>query len=148
MKRSFIFLAIVLSGCTTVSVLPDREVGYYAVGVSLLTEDAIVCEAGKPKHLSVLGADFPKHQMLNRHVEIDGVQRARTCELFEMASVATIPKGQRIFVEHFKVVDSSFPLAVPNLYAVGTYVGANGKSASFFRQLGHAEFPYENIWEK
>jgi hypothetical protein len=48
---------IVLSGCTSVSILPEQESGYYAVGISMLIEDAVICKSNRPGYASAVKQD-------------------------------------------------------------------------------------------
>ncbi|MEW8624166.1 MAG: hypothetical protein AB2551_00265 [Candidatus Thiodiazotropha sp.] len=145
MKRLISIFIFILSGCASVSVVPEQEAGYYAVGNSMLIRDAVICKSNRPGYASAIGFELPDYELIQQPPR---VTPAKGCQMHDMAYEVTIVKGENITIEEFRIFDAVFPMAYPNLHALGRYERKNGISVIFYYRLGAAKNPRNLIWRK
>jgi hypothetical protein len=145
MKRFAPLIMIVLSGCTSVSILPEQESGYYAVGISMLIEDAVICKSNRPGYASAIGLQLADYELIQQPASVTPV---KACQLREMEYEVAIGNGEQVDIKEFKILDAAFPMASPNLHAIGKYENRNGSSITFYVRLGAAKYPHKIIWRK
>jgi hypothetical protein len=145
--RSHILLfIIILSGCTSVTIIPSQDSGYYAVGESTLIKDAIICQPNRPAYASAIGLELQKYELIQHPARVPKANPAKGCEIFKMNYLAAISKGEYIIIEEFRIFDAAFPMAYPNLHAIGKYKEQSGNVINFYYRLGAAKFPNKLIW--
>ncbi|MCG7940955.1 MAG: hypothetical protein N0C88_19195 [Candidatus Thiodiazotropha lotti] len=125
--------------------MPKQESGYYAVGISVLIKDAVICKSNRPGYASAIGLELPDYELIPQPEE---VTPAKGCQMREMEYEVAVENGEHVTVEEFRILDAAFPMAYPSLHAIGKYGNQNGSGISFYFRLGAAKYPHELIWRK